>query len=169
MPKILRPKRHAILFSMHLSDIVLLRLPLGIWTGATLLSALAAPVIFASVPSRDLAGAVFGGVLKRLEAVKHVLSLLLVLGVFAAVSREGRIDGRSAVTAIGIFLAVASNVYLSMVVRPRMEYFRRQAGSFDEVPEGEPWRLKFRRLHSRSARIAAAGLACSAVALAFSP
>ena len=154
---------------MHLADLILLRLPLAVWVGATLCAAMSAPVIFRAIPSRDLAGAVFGELLRRLEAVKHGLSLLLVLGVFSAVSRAGRVEERSAVTAIGIFLAVATNVYVSMVVRPRMEYFRRQIPSFDAAPEDDPWRRKFGALHSRSAGVVVAGLLCAGVALVFAP
>ncbi len=154
---------------MRLSDLLLLRLPLAVWVGATLFAAIAAPAVFRRIPSRDLAGTVFGDLLRRLEAVKHALSLLLVLGVFAAVSRAGKIDERAAVTAIGIFLAVATNVYVSMVVRPRMEYYRRQVPSFDAVPEDDPWRARFRALHSRSARVVVAGLLFAGIALAFAP
>lgn len=154
---------------MGLADILLLRLPLAVWVGATVFAALAAPVIFREVPSRDVAGTAFGSMLRRMEVLKHALSVVLVLGVFAAVSREGRIQGRAAVTAVGIFLAVASNVYLSMVVRPKMDYCRRQAGSFDEAPNDDPWRRKFERLHSRSTRVVTAGLLCAVAALVFAP
>ena len=154
---------------MVLTDVLLIRLPLAIWVGATVLAAAAAPRIFAVVPSRDLAGDVFGSILARLGAIEHGLSLLLVLGIFAAVGREGRIAGRAAVTAIGAFLAIASNVYTSMVLRPRMRYYRAQAGSFDAVPEDDPWRRRFGVLHRRSSRVTMLGLLCAAAALLFAP
>ena len=154
---------------MHWTDIVFLRLPLAIWVGATVLAALSAPLIFTLVPSREIAGDVFGAILARLGTIEHALSLLLVLGVFSAVSREGRIAGAAAVTAVGAFLAIATNVYTSMVLRPRMRYYRAQAGSFDEVPEDNPWRSRFRVLHRRSTAVTMAGLVCAAVALVFAP
>ncbi len=134
-----------------------------------MLAAAAAPRLFALLPSRDLAGDVFGAILARLGAIQHVLSLLLVLGIFAAVGREGRIAGRSAVTAIGSFLAIASNVYTSMVLRPKMRYYRAQAGSFDLAPEDDPWRRRFGALHRRSSRLTMLGLVCAAAALLFAP
>lgn len=148
---------------------MLIRLPLAIWVGGTVLAAVSAPRIFSLVPSRDVAGDVFGAILGRLGAIEHALSLLLVLGVFAAVGREGRIAGRSAVTAIGIFLAIACNVYTSMVLRPRMRYYRAQAGSFDVVPEDDPWRRRFGVLHRRSSRVTKIGLACALAALLACP
>ena len=154
---------------MNFADVLLLRLPLALWVGATVLAVVAAPAIFRSIPSRDLAGKVFGSILRRLETLQHGLSAVLVIGIFNAVGREGQIAGRSAVTAIGSFLAIATNVYLSMVLRPRMTYYRSQAGSFDEVPEDNPWRKKFNLLHRRSTRVTGLGLVCAAAALLFAP
>jgi hypothetical protein len=154
---------------MTIPDVLLIRLPLAVWVGGTVLAAAAAPGIFALVPSRDLAGEVFGGILARLGAIQHVLSALLVVGVFSAVGREGRIAGRAAVTAIGAFLAIASNVYTSMVLRPRMRYYRAQAGSFDAAPEDDPWRRRFRLLHRRASRVTMLGLVCALAALVAAP
>ncbi|MGH9443901.1 MAG: DUF4149 domain-containing protein [Thermoanaerobaculia bacterium] len=154
---------------MRFGDLLLLRLPLAIWVGAGVLAAVAAPGVFREVPSRDLAGRVFGEILRRLEGLFHVLSAVLVIGVFTAVGREGRIVGRSAATAGGIFLAVASNVYGSMVLRPRMAYYRAQAGSFDGLSADNPWKRKFGALHRRSTRVLLAGVASAVAALLCAP
>ena len=151
---------------VHWADILLVRLPLAMWVGGTALAAASAPLIFALIPSREIAGDVFGGILGRLGAIEHGLSLLIVLGVFQAVSREGRIAG---VTATGSFLAIACNVYTSMVLRPRLRYYRAQAGSFDVVPEDNPWRSRFRSVHRRSTAVTMIGLVFAAAALAFAP
>jgi hypothetical protein len=154
---------------VNFSDVLLVRLPLAVWVGATVLVGAAAPVIFRTIPSRDLAGMVFGSILRKLESLQHGLSAVLVIGIFHAVGREGQIAGRSAVTAIGSFLAIATNVYLSMVLRPKMTYYRGQAGSFDEIPEENPWRKKFNVLHRRATRVTGLGLVCAATALFFAP
>jgi hypothetical protein len=151
------------------ADFVLLRLPLAVWVGATAFAAIAAPVVFREISSRDLAGKVFGEILRRLEGLFHVLSGLLVIGVFTAAGRVGRIAGRSAVTAIAIFVAVASNVYASMVLRPRMAYYRTQVGSFDDSPEDNPWRRKFQALHRRATRVAIVGVLSAGAALVCAP
>jgi hypothetical protein len=130
---------------------------------------LAAPVIFRTVPSRDTAGEVFGEILRRFEAVKQILSLLLVIAIFVQLEQTRGFAGQSRVVGIAAFLAVATNVYLAMVLRPRMNYFRMKVGSFDASAPDDPWRLRFDRLHKRSTRVLVLGWIAAAVALAFGP
>ncbi len=147
----------------------LIRLCLAIWFGGSVLVAIAAPVIFRMIPSRDQAGAAFGEVLRRFEAVKQLLSLVLVIGVFVELERAGGLAGPLVVSGIAIFVAVATNVYLSMVLRPRMNYFRMKVGSFDAAGPDDPWRRKFDTLHRRSSRIFLLGALAAAVGLWFRP
>ena len=147
----------------------LIRFSLAVWFGGSVLVAMAAPVIFRLVPSRDQAGGAFGEVLRRFEAVKQLLSLLLVIGVFVELERAGGLAGPLVVSGIAIFAAVATNVYLSMVLRPRMNYFRMKVGSFDAAGPADPWRRKFDRLHRRSTRIFLLGALAAAVGLWFRP
>jgi uncharacterized membrane protein len=147
----------------------LIRFSLAVWIGGSVLVAMAAPVVFRTVPSRDQAGAVFGEVLRRFEGLKQLLSLVLVIGVFVELERGGGLSGPALVSGIAIFLAVATNVYLAMVLRPRMNYFRMKVGSFDAAGADDPWRKKFDRLHRRSLRIFLLGAIAAAVALWFRP
>ena len=147
----------------------LIRFSLAIWIGGSVLVAMAAPVVFRTVSSRDQAGAAFGEILRRFEAVKQALSLLLVLGVFVELERAGGLAGKAIVSGIAIFVAVATNVYLAMVLRPRMNYFRMKVGSFDAAEADDPWRKKFDRLHQRSSRIFLLGAITAVVALWFRP
>jgi hypothetical protein len=146
---------------------LVLRLALALWVGGTLLVVIAAPVVFRLIPSRDLAGAVFGEILRRFEAVKHVLSLALVVAVFVGLERRGEVGQSEIVATVAIFLAVATNVYLSMVLRPRMNYFRMKVGSFDAAAPDDPFRLRFDALHRRSTRVLTLGWLAAAVALVF--
>ena len=144
---------------------VAVRFSLALWVGGTLVVVLAAPVVFRRIPSRDLAGEVFGEILRRFEGVKHVLSLVLVLGIFVNLERGGGLAGLSITAAIAIFIAVASNVYLAMVLRPRMKYFRMKVPSFDTAATEDPWRVRFDRLHRRSTRVLVAGWIAAAAGL----
>ena len=146
-----------------------IRFCLALWVGGTLLIIVAAPVLFRQIPSRDLAGAVFGEILRRFEAVKHVLSLALVIAVFVRLEQQRELAGAGAAAAIAIFLAVATNVYLAMVLRPRLNYFRMKVGSFDAAAPDDPWRLRFDRLHRRSSRVLVLGWIAAVVALALGP
>ncbi len=146
-----------------------IRFSLALWVGGSLLVVLVAPVVFRQIASRDTAGAVFGEVLRRFEAVKHVLSLLLVVSVFVRLEQQRELAGSGVVEAIAIFVAVATNVYLAMVLRPRLNYFRMKVGSFDAALPDDPWRLRFDRLHRRSTRVLVLGWIAAAVALALGP
>lgn len=146
-----------------------IRFSLALWVGGTLLVVIAAPLLFRELPSRDLAGRVFGELLRRFEAVKHVLSLLLVLAVFVRLEATRSLSGRAFVAGAAIFVAVATNVYLAMVVRPRLGYMREKVGSFDDAPPDNPWRIRFNRLHVRSTWILVLGWIAALVALAAEP
>ena len=146
-----------------------IRFSLSLWVGGTLVVVMAAPVLFRRIPSRDLAGEIFGELLRRFEAVKHVLSLALVIAVFLRLEQQRELAGAGATAAIAIFVAVATNVYLAMVLRPRMNYFRMKVGSFDTAAPDNPFRLRFDRLHKRSSRILVLGWIAAAVALALGP
>jgi uncharacterized membrane protein len=147
----------------------LIRFSLAIWVGGSVLVIIAAPVVFRTVPSRDQAGAAFGEILRRFEIVKQLLSLVLVVGVFVELERSGTMAGPAAVSGIAIFIAIATNVYLAMVLRPRMNYFRMKVGSFDAAAPDDPWRKRFDGLHRRSSRIFSLGALAAAVALWFRP
>ena len=146
-----------------------IRFALALWVGGSVLVVLAAPVVFREVGSRDRAGAVFGEILRRFEIVKQVLSLVLVIAVFVTLERGGRLAGSATVAAIGIFVAIATNVYLAMVLRPRMKYFQMKVGSFDAAAPDDPWKVRFDRLHRRSSRVFSLGALAAAVGLALWP
>ena len=145
---------------------LLIRFSLALWVGGTLVVVLAAPVLFRGVASRDQAGAVFGEILRRFEIVKQVISLALVIGVFATLERGGRLVGAPVVAAVAIFLAIATNVYLAMVLRPRMKYFQMKVGSFDSTAPDDPWKARFDRLHRRATRVLVLGWIAASVGLA---
>jgi len=147
----------------------LIRFCLAVWVGGTFLVVMAAPLLFRRIPSRDLAGEIFGELLRRFEAVKHVLSLALVIAVFVRLEQQRELAGSGAAAAIAIFIAVATNVYLAMVLRPRLLYFRMKVGSFDTAAADNPFRLRFDRLHKRSSTILVLGWLAAAVALALVP
>jgi hypothetical protein len=146
-----------------------IRVCLAVWTGGTVLVALAAPVVFREAGSRDRGGAIFGEILRRFEAVKHVLSLALVISVFATLEAGVRPTGAALVAAIAIFTAIATNVYLAMVLRPRMKYFQMKVGSFDAAAPDDPWRLRFDRLHRRGTRVLMLGAIAALLALVLWP
>jgi uncharacterized membrane protein len=148
---------------------LIIRFALAVWVGGTLVLVLTAPVLFRGLPSRDRAGSLFDEILRRFEAVKHGLSLALVIAVFLELERRGTLGPAGVASGIAIFLAVASNVYLAMVLRPRIGYFRQKVGSFDVAAPDDPWKSRFDRLHRRSVRVLTLGWLAAAAALALRP
>jgi uncharacterized membrane protein len=144
-----------------------IRFSLAFWIGGTLLVILAAPVLFKMVPSRDLAGRIFGEILRRFEAVQQILSVAMVASIFLELEAAGTMPvGRRFAAGAAIFLAVATNVYLSMVLRPRINYTREKVGSFDAAPTDDVWRQRFASLHRRSAVVMTLGWVAAMAALA---
>jgi hypothetical protein len=150
-----------------ISELVV-RLSLAVWVGGTLVVVLAAPVLFRGL-SRDRAADLFDEILRRFEAVKHVLSLALVIAVFAELEQRGGLDRSGIVPGIAIFVAIATNVYLAMVLRPRIGYFRKKVPSFDAAAPDDPWKGRFDRLHRRSVRVLVLGWIAAGVALVMRP
>ena len=94
---------------------------------------------------------------------------MLVIGVFVTLEQRGRLAGPAIVAGVAIFVAIATNVYLAMVLRPRMGYFRDKVGSFDAAAADDPWKTRFDRLHRRSTRVLTLGWVASGIALALWP
>jgi hypothetical protein len=88
-----------------------------------------------------------------------------VIGIFLRLERGEGLMGRSVAAAVAIFLAVASNVYLAMVLRPRLKYFQMKVDSFDSAAAADPWMARFDRLHARSVRILVLGWIAAALGL----
>src|SRR5205809_7397199 len=62
----------------------------ALWLGGMVAIALTAPVVFQVVPSRDLAGRVFGGVLERLFPLIYVCAALLLAAGAVQLARARR-------------------------------------------------------------------------------
>ncbi len=144
-------------------------LSLGTWVGSIIfLSFVVAPGAFATLGSRDQAGAVVGMALGRL----HLLGL--IAGVLFLVARAARSlsTGRGlALLASPAALAVVVMLLLTLVsqysVAPRMAHLRVQMVSVDRTPEDSPLRVEFNRLHRVSVRLEVAVLLAGLAALLF--
>ena len=90
------------------------------------------------VASRDAAGGVFGEILRRFEIVKQALSLAARDRRVRHARARRALSGAAVVAAVAIFVAIATNVYLAMVLRPRMGYFRRQGRLVRRGGAGRP-------------------------------
>ncbi len=140
-------------------------LSLGIWLGSVVyLSFVVAPGAFATLGSRDQAGAVVGMALGRL----HVLGL--IAGAIFLVSRVTLARAISAMVTPAA-LTVALMLVLTLIsqygVAPRMAHLRAEMGSVDGTPQDFPLRVQFNRLHRASVRLEVAVLLVGLAALFF--
>lgn len=138
MPPAVRP-------SMTIVELV----ALAVWLGAAILFAgVVAPALFATMPSRSLAGDVVGRVLPVLLYSGLALAVLVLAG-------ETRMGTRAGVLA-GVIIGGAS-VY-ALLVGQRIDRLRTSlAMPVDSLPPDDPRRLDFGRLHGVS--VALLGLA----------
>ena len=141
-------------------------LGLAVWIGGTFLAAVVAAKLFAQLPSRAQAGALFGDILAFLDKAKFAVAGGLLIGVLLEVQTAGSaLPGRRIVRAAILFLLIASHVYAVMVVQPKMRYFREKIGDLDQASADDPWRRKFQSAHRKSERVNGLGLVLAVLAL----
>lgn len=146
----------------RVSDLVI-ALMLAAWLGAVVLfGAVVAPAAFAALPSRTLAGAVVGRVLPVLFISGLVAGALVMLS-------GTRLRGAPRLTRLMAgTLVVASCAVAQFVIGSRIEQVRASVGdSLESLPQGDPARVTFGRLHGLS--VAGLGIAVlgAATALVF--
>jgi hypothetical protein len=132
-------------------------LALTLWVGGLLvLGAIAAPAIFdvlagrAASSDRMLAGAVFGEVLRRFHLLTYVCGLI-VLGSLVV---RGVLGPRPTMFAIRLglaFVMLLASAYSGVVVSAQIAGAQARIGAAPStLPEGDPRRTAFGRLHATS-------------------
>ena len=138
-------------------------LALGTWLGSIIYFSFAvAPALFATLQSRDQAGAIVGIALGRLHHLGIIAGVLyLVASLALALSPKALIQPAA--------LAVIAMVLLTMVsqnhVTPRMAQLRTQMVSIDATPPENPRRAEFDRLHKLSVRLEGSVLLLGLIAM----
>jgi uncharacterized membrane protein len=132
----------------------LMLLSLVIWIGGLIFFAFVlAPTVFTVLPTRQLAG----NVVNRSLAIMHWMGIACGL-VFAVTSMiDSRVVNGVAQPFALRNLIVYAMLILTLVsmfgVAARMLELRQQMGVIDDVPQDNPLRVEFNRLHHWSTRI----------------
>ena len=135
---------------------------IAVWIGGLLaLGAIAAPAIFDVVAARGIAdarlvsGAIFGEILQRFHLVAYGCGAALLLSLIIR-----RILGprpRPFAIRFGIAtIMLAAALYAGFVLHQQIETLQHQIGvnvSASSLPQGDPRRVEFGRLHGRSALV----------------
>ena len=132
-------------------------LVLAIWVGGlAVLGFVAAPTIFATLDAYDaatgraLAGLVFGAVFERFQQWAWALGALLIvlLGLRALLGPRPR---RLAWRLWAVSGMLALSLATALVITPRIDEIRREAsGSVSALPDTDPRKSEFGRLHGLS-------------------
>ncbi len=138
-------------------------LSLGTWVGSILyLSFVVAPGAFATLSSREQAGAVVAIALGRLQVLGLVAGVVY-LGARVALARTLGALARPA--ALAVILMLVLTLRSQHWVSPRMAGLRKEMGSVDRTPENRPLRVEFNRLHRISVQLEVAVLLAGLAAL----
>jgi hypothetical protein len=138
-------------------------LSLGTWLGGIIfLSFVVAPGAFATLGSRDQAGAMVGMALGRLHWIGVGAGALFLI---ARIAQEKSVAALFRPAAGLVVLMLALTLYSQLGVTSRLATLRRQMGSVEHMPDTSPLRVEFDRLHQWSVRIEGAVLLCGLAAL----
>lgn len=133
-------RSHSFLFGLEL-------LGWALWLGGLVLLAIAAPLIFQIIPSRDLAGRVFGAMLARLFPLIYVTAG----AQFAAGLLRDR-SGWLKHALVAAVLAIAA--YSGIVVMGEMTQIQASLpGPIETLPLDDGPRARFDKLHKLSERL----------------
>jgi hypothetical protein len=138
-------------------------LSLGTWLGSIIfLSFVVAPGAFATLGSRDQAGAMVGMALGRLHWIGVAAGVVFLL---ARVAQEKSIAALFKPAAGLVVLMLALTLYSQLGVTARLAALRTEMVSVERTPETIPLRAEFDRLHQWSVRIEGTVLLCGLAAL----
>jgi uncharacterized membrane protein len=132
-------------------------LTLVVWIGGlAVLGTIAAPVAFDVTAARHLpdarlvAGALFGEMLRRFTLVSYGAGVILLLTLFVRRILGPRPHRWGIRTAIASLMLLAS-AYAGVIVASRIDTVQREIGvAPSALPEGDPRRVEFGRLHGLS-------------------
>ncbi|HKB78112.1 MAG TPA: DUF4149 domain-containing protein [Thermoanaerobaculia bacterium] len=141
---------------------------LALWIGGTVaLGAAVAPVLFRSLPRHE-AGALFGPSLRRFARVRIWAVVLVIAGAtirYLAWETHG-MTAWIVIRWLAIAFLAFSIVYEVTTLEPAMESRRREL--LPSLPDTDPRRQEFQRLHHRAELLMRMGLIAALVALFFS-
>jgi Domain of unknown function (DUF4149) len=135
---------------------------IAVWIGGLLaLGAIAAPAIFDVVAARGIAdarivsGAIFGEALRRFHLVAYGCGAAVVLALIARALLGPR-PRRFALRLCIASVMLAAALYAGLVLQTRITALQQEIGanvSASSLPQDDPRRVEFGRLHGRSALV----------------
>jgi hypothetical protein len=139
-----------------LVELALLLLWLG---GAIFFAAIVAPSLFATLPTRTLAGVVVGRVLPSIFYAGMVVGLVTVV-----LDRQARGEFNWGGGATGGIVILLSCAVAQFLIAPRIERVRASiGGAIESLPADDPRRAEFGRLHAVSVGWLGIAMLCAVI------
>ncbi len=127
---------------------------LGIWIGGIVFSFLVAAGVFATLPSREQAGAVVGMALARLHALGYVCAAAFLV---ASLALERSLASMLRPAALLVIVMLTLTLASQFIITPRLADLRARMtaehGSIDATPRDNPLRASFGKLHGVSSAL----------------
>ena len=131
----------------------LMLLSLVVWLGGITFFAVMAPIVFHALPTRELAGTV----VNRTLPVLHWMGVVSAIVFLATSMSYSALTTGSAQALAPRHLLVVLMLVLTLVsmftISSRMMALRAEMGVIDTVPQDDPRRVEFNRLHHWSTRV----------------
>src|SRR3974390_1005845 len=126
----------------------LMLLSLVIWVGGgILLGAVEAPTVFSILPSRHMAGAIVGRSLTIFHWMGLISGIIFLISSLAY-NQITRGDAKPlALSHILIVLMLLLTAYSQFGITPKMMALRTDMVEVDKVPQDDPRRIEFNRMH----------------------
>jgi hypothetical protein len=124
---------------------------LGLWVGGgAAVAFVVAPVVFQLAGSRQRAGEIVGGILQRFDTVAFVAGPVAIAAILLEMA--GTVGAARTLT---LKLALVAGMlglalYSRFALAPEIRALRAALGDIDQVPEDDPRRRAFGRLHGAS-------------------
>ena len=132
---------------------------LVLWAGMVLgFALLMAPLLFSTLPSRDLAGQLAGRVVARLDLAAWVAfgaAIVLVQGPrWVLELKEAEVLGPMRLWSAAAVLALLMCFTSAFIITPKLRAIRaRMAGPVETIPTDHPDRIAYQKAHSISRQI----------------
>jgi len=146
----------------------LMLLSLVVWLGGLIfLAFVEAPIVFSPglLPTRQMAGSIVG---RSLDLLHYVAIVSGIVFLIASMLYSRRATGNArplAAQHLLIVLMLLLTVISQFAVSPKMHAIRAEVGVIDNVPQNDPLRREFNRLHVWSEKFEEAVLLLGLVAL----
>jgi hypothetical protein len=133
---------------MKTLSVYLYGIVIGLWVGGmSIFTFLVTPVIFRAY-KRDAAGEIAGNLFTSYFPITLAISAAALILLLLSLGDRGRPGYR--ISLVLVSLAVVMSLYVNFRLYPEVRKAKQEVRSFETATD-DPARIKFRRLHSRSA------------------